>query len=259
MKSPLVWVGAKAWHVEAVAKMFHGSGARRLVEPFAGGASISLGVAPGFGWLNDKNQSLINFYRWLRKPGWSFNIAKDRTGYYDVRAGFNLERKANPNSLRHAQLFYYLNRHAFNGLWRVNQSGDFNVPPRPGFGEADAPDADGFRAVADKWILTVDDYEYPISECNEPDDFIYADPPYDDGFCDYADGGFTWDDQEHLARLLCVHPGPVVLMNKGTARVRDLYERCNFRITEVTSGQSFHRSQGRTDAVPEIQATLNIG
>ena len=54
-----------------------------------------------------------------------------------------------------------------------------------------------------------------------PSDFIYADPPYDDGFPQYSEGGFGWDDQVRLAEWLVRHPGPVLLSNKATGRIME--------------------------------------
>ena len=58
----------------------------------------------------------------------------------------------------------------------------------------------------------------------QPDDFIYADPPYDVEFVSYSQQGFNWDDQVRLADWLAKHPGPVVLSNQATERVVQLYE-----------------------------------
>lgn len=52
----------------------------------------------------------------------------------------------------------------------------------------------------------------------EPDDFVYADPPYDVGFTTYSPGGLTWEDQERSAELLEKHKGPVLLSNQATRR-----------------------------------------
>lgn len=62
----------------------------------------------------------------------------------------------------------------------------------------------------------------------KPDDFIYADPPYDVEFRQYAKEGFEWPEQVRLAEWLAHHPGPVVLSNQGTDRVIDLYRECGF-------------------------------
>ena len=63
-----------------------------------------------------------------------------------------------------------------------------------------------------------------------PDDFVYADPPYDVEFTSYAKEGFTWDDQVRLAEWLAKHPGPVVLSNQATERVVRLYTELGFTL-----------------------------
>src|SRR5207248_11120739 len=92
-----------------------------------------------------------------------------------------------------AALFYYLNRTGFNGLCRFNRSGEFNVPfgryTRIGYTQ----DFTAYSAVFADWTFTNTDVEMvPV----ERGDFVYADPPYDVEFTQYAKDGFTWDDQE---------------------------------------------------------------
>ena len=65
----------------------------------------------------------------------------------------------------------------------------------------------------------------------EPDDFVYADPPYDVEFTQYPRNGFTWEDQERTAALLAKHPGPVVLVNQATSRIQKLYRGLGFDLT----------------------------
>ncbi len=63
----------------------------------------------------------------------------------------------------------------------------------------------------------------------DPHDFIYADPPYDVEFTQYAKEGFVWQDQVRLAEWLASHPGPVVLSNQATERIVGLYKKLGFK------------------------------
>ena len=63
-----------------------------------------------------------------------------------------------------------------------------------------------------------------------PDDFIYADPPYDVEFTEYANDGFSWEDQVRLTRWLAHHPRPVVAYNQATARIVQRYEDLGFEL-----------------------------
>ena len=69
------------------------------------------------------------------------------------------------------------------------------------------------------------------SRCRStPDDFVYADPPYDVQFTQYSRGGFGWDDQVRVAKWLSTHPGPVVLSNQATPRIVKLYRSLGFSL-----------------------------
>jgi DNA adenine methylase len=256
VKAPLVWAGAKAWHAPMVAPLWVAAGRPRIVEPFAGGLSVSLALEAPRVLANDANPHLINFYEQLRGPRW-LGITHGRSRYFELRALFNatVAHDSRYQDSTRAELFYYLNRHAFNGLWRVNRRGQFNVPPRPGDAPTPAPDVAAFRRVTRDWTFA--------STCWrqvdwQPGDFIYADPPYDDGWTGYTEAGFAWRMQEQLARELALHPGPVVLMNKATRRIVDLYLSLGFHCTLLDSKQAFQRSQGRTDTVKEVMATLAL-
>ncbi len=149
--------------------------------------------------------------------------------FYRNRKRFNqLIADSQSKSTEAAQLFYYLNRTCFNGLCRFNKSGEFNVP----FGTHKAityvRDFSQFRGVFKKWAFTNRDIE---SMEIRPNDFIYADPPYDVEFTTYSAGGFSWDDQVRTAEWLAVHPGPVVLSNQATNRIVELYKKLGFAIT----------------------------
>src|SRR5204863_3946664 len=118
-----------------------------------------------------------------------------------------------------ASLFYFLNRTGFNGLCRFNRSGEFNVP----FGRyariSYTKDFLPYRDVLADWTFTTGDLEaVPLNRS----DFVYADPPYDVEFTTYAQGGFSWDDQQRTAEWLAKHRGPVVLVNQATPRIEKL-------------------------------------
>ena len=105
---------------------------RRLVEPFCGGLAIALGLRPERALLNDANPHLMNFYAWIKK-GLVASIAmeNDEKLFYRHRDRFNeLIRAGKAHSKESAELFYYMNRTAYNGLCRFNSRGEFNTPVR---------------------------------------------------------------------------------------------------------------------------------
>jgi DNA adenine methylase len=82
----------------------------------------------------------------------------------------------------------------------------------------------------------------------EPDDFVYADPPYDVEFTTYSAGGFSWDDQERTAKFLAAHRGPVVISNQATPRVIDLYDRLGFELKYLDGPRRISCTGDRTAA-----------
>lgn len=261
MKPLLKWAGAKRWHVPTVERLYAAQtreGLRRVVELFAGSAAISFALAPLRCHLNDANPHLINFYREVqaRLDFDGFDLSSSESLYYDYRAILNKRiREGACADRRCAQLFYYLNHHGFNGLFRVNKRGEYNVPFAAGR-SAHAFDADEYRNLFTcGWTLSNDDFADVLLE---PDDFVYADPPYDSVFTDYTEDGWTRDRSEELATMLRFHPGPVILMNSGTPFILELYQDLGYTVTLVESGQRMQQSRGRTDVIPEVMAT-NFG
>ena len=90
-----------------------------------------------------------------------------------------------------------------------------------------------------------------------PKDFIYADPPYDVQFREYASDGFDWDAQERLAAWLARHPGPVVASNQATDRIVELYRGLGYKVEFLDGPRKISRTGDRSPA-REILATRNI-
>ncbi len=229
---------------------------RRLVEPFAGGLAVALGLLPRVALLNDVNPHLINFYRWL-KAGFVVDerFENEEGAYYRGRERFNaLVSSGRSDSAEAAGLFYYLNRTAYNGLCRFNRSGGFNVP----FGRYRTIryryDFRDYRAVFEGWEFTNTHFK---DMSLAPDDFVYADPPYDVDFTTYSKGGFDWDDQEAAALWLSAHPGPVILSNQATGRVLRLYRKLGFKTHIHPAPRRISCTGDRTPA-QEVLATRNL-
>lgn len=253
---PLKWAGGKRWQVPHLQPLWAPHSQRRLVEPFCGGLAITLALAPRRALVNDANPHVINFYRWLQK-GLTIDLPmeNDEALFYRHRDRFNRLLSAGKAATREAAgLFYYLNRTGFNGLCRFNRSGEFNVP----FGRytriAYRRDFTGYREVFADWEITNTDVEaVPIGG----QDFVYADPPYDVEFTQYAKDGFTWADQERTARWLARHKGPVVLVNQATSRIEALYRTLGYAVGFLNAPRRISCTGDRTPA-REIIATRNL-
>ena len=257
LRPPLKWAGGKRWQVPYLRPIWKShAAARRLVEPFCGGLAVTLGLLPDRALLNDANPHLINFYRWLKKGlRVDLEMENDESVFYRHRERFNdLLARGKGDRREAAGLFYYLNRTGFNGLCRFNQSGEFNVPfgryVRIGY----THDFTRYREVFACWTLTNDDLE---AVALERDDFVYADPPYDVEFTQYARGGFSWEDQERTAAWLAKHRGPVVLVNQATPRIEALYRKLGFAVQFLNAPRRISCTGDRTPA-REIMGTRNM-
>jgi DNA adenine methylase len=253
---PLKWAGGKRWQVPRLELLWRPHAKRRLVEPFCGGLAVTLGLRPERALLNDINPHLVNFYRWLKR-GLQIDVRLERSSevFYDHRARFNaLVRNGQHESREAAALFYYLNRTGYNGLCRFNSHGEFNVPLGRYTRIAYITDFNAYRSLLASWEFCLGDFEgLPIV----PDDFIYADPPYDVEFTKYAKEGFGWEDQVRTARWLARHQGPVVLVNQATKRICALYRDLGFRIEFVSAPRRISCSGDRTPA-REVVALRNL-
>ena len=256
---PLKWAGGKRWLVPALLSYWDAHRSRRLVEPFAGGLAVTLGLLPRRALLNDANPHLVAFYRWLQRgldvSRTDVDLANDRLVYARNRAIFNeLISSGNGETAQAAALFYYLNRTGYNGLCRFNGKGFFNVP----FGRYKRipyrRDFSAYREALSAYEFTCGDFaEIAVAK----DDFLYADPPYDVEFTSYSAGGFTWDDQQRLAEWLASHPGPVVASNQATPRICKLYRRLGFSVRKLAAPRRISCDGNRDDA-EEMLASRNL-
>ncbi len=139
-------------------------------------------------------------------------------------------------------------------MCRFNRAGEFNVP----FGRYAriryTRDFTAYAALFAEWTFTCSDVEaVPL----EAGDFVYADPPYDVEFTQYAKGGFSWEDQERTAVWLAKHRGPVVLVNQATDRVEKLYRQLGYAVQFLEAPRRISCTGDRTPA-REIMGTRNV-
>lgn len=253
---PLKWAGGKRWQLPHIQPLWERNRWRRLVEPFCGGLSITLGLMPERALLNDINPHLINFYRWLKR-GLSMDLplVNSELRYYAHRRRFNKRlQQGRGDTAEAAALFYYLNRTGYNGLCRFNRSGQFNVP----FGKhrtiAYRQEFHAYKSVFRGWELRATDFERLRIEDS---DFIYADPPYDVEFTQYSKDGFDWEQQIRVAQWLAKHNGPVVLSNQATSRIVALYKSLGYALVFHDAPRRISCNGDRTPA-KEVLALRNL-
>lgn len=253
---PLKWAGGKRWQLPHLKKYWEPEKHRRLVEPFSGGLAVTLGLLPERALLNDINPHLINFYRWLKRGlNVSIEMSNNRTRFYRNRKRFNeLLGSGKATTKEAASLFYYLNRTGYNGLCRFNQSGEFNVP----FGKYATINYKrsflAYKALLANWEFANTAFDRLMLE---PDDFVYADPPYDVEFTQYAKDGFGWNDQVRIAEWLSKHSGLVVLSNQATKRIIELYSDLGYTLVYLRAPRRISCTGDRTPAA-EVLALLNL-
>lgn len=219
---------------------------RRYVEPFFGAGSLFLATAPQVAVLADANAPLIETYRRIQtEPGSVSKHLEELKGYLSptayirTRTAYNRGR---PSALQAAR-FVYLNRTCFNGVFRVNTDGEFNVPRgnrvSPWF-----PDADVLVALSrslSKAKLFASDFAMTLKLVTSTD-FLYLDPPYPAlshtaNFSRYTVDRFDWEQQELLAqsaRRLADTGAAVMISNADTPRIRRLYKGFTIRSLPAT-------------------------
>jgi DNA adenine methylase len=256
LSPPLKWAGGKRWLIPHLLSIWAANTRHRLVEPFCGGLAIALGLLPRRALLNDINPHAINFYRHLKRGlVTDIEMKNNKLLYYKYRVRFNkLVGTKGVNSPEAAQLFYYLNRTGYNGLCRFNRQGQLNVP----FGKHTninyEQDFLPYSEVLKPWNFSCLDFEK--LDINSAD-FVYADPPYDVEFTQYAKQKFSWEDQERLALWLTKHRGPVVLSNAATPRIVKLYRKLGYKLRFLPAPRMISCDGDRSKAM-EVLATRGL-
>jgi DNA adenine methylase len=238
----LKWAGGKASLLPELMKHIPGR-VRRYHEPFVGGGAMFFAVAPRRAVLSDANGELIHCWRQVRDDVHAVLDALSEHVY--DRARFEAVRALDPVRLpaaERAARFIYLNKTCFNGLWRVNRAGRFNVP----FGRYKNPTFHdpGLLLRASRALRDVQIHRAPFEIALQraaPGDFVYLDPPYDPvsqtaSFTSYTRDAFTWADQERLAAecaSLDRRGVRFLLSNSATPRIRALYRAFEQRLVRA--------------------------
>jgi len=238
----LKWPGGKRWFVARHPDYFP-CNYGRYIEPFLGGGAVFFFLRPKSAILGDINPELIATYEAVRDA--SREVAQLLTEYQSVhskRHYYSLRGQEPKSREAVAARMIYLNRTCFNGIYRVNLAGEFNVPK--GTKKAVLLETDDFPGAAKllkKAELRHADFESIIDEAKEGD-FVFADPPYTvrhnvNGFVKYNETLFSWDDQVRLADALHRAGGrgvKILSTNANHDSVRSLYRDRNFVLTTTS-------------------------
>lgn len=270
-KDPLVapvlkWVGGKRQLLNEIKKHIPEK-FTTYYEPFLGGGAVLFFLQPERAVVNDISEELMNVYTVIRD-----NIEEliedlkkhrnDREYYYEIRElDRDKEKYSRLSNVRKASRIIYLNKTCYNGLFRVNQQGEFNSP----FGRYKNPNIvneETLRAVSNyfkraKITFRCGDFEDAVKGIREGS-FVYFDPPYDPvsdsaNFTGYDKGGFGRDEQIRLKKLcdkLNSRNIKFLLSNSATDFILDLYR--DYNITIVQAKRAVNSKGDRRGEVNEV-------
>lgn len=235
----LKWVGGKRSVLpELTARMPQTY--RAYCEPFLGGGALFFSMRPATAYLSDLNFYLALAYQAVRDDverlisALKVHELKHNKEYY-LKARLRIAKESDPTKI--GALLIYLNKTCYNGLFRVNQSGAFNVP----MGSYTAPkilDEGNLRACSKALQGIVIDQRPFWQTAVEKRNFYYLDPPYHKTFSSFDSIGFDDKDHERLSvfcRELDAAGCYFMLSNSDTPFIRKLYE--NFGIEQVEAGR----------------------
>ncbi|OMD83445.1 DNA methyltransferase [Paenibacillus odorifer] len=262
----LKWAGGKRWFTQRYARMFP-QNFNLYIEPFLGGGSVFFHLKPQQALLGDLNEDLINAYSCIRDD-WEpiTNLLVQHQLNHCVDYYYHMRETIPTNLCERAARLIYLNRTCFNGIYRVNRQGMFNVPK--GTKDSVVFETDDFEKMSITLLnaeLRTSDFEPLIEEANHGD-FIFADPPYtvrhnQNGFIKYNENLFSWNDQIRLAAALrrAYDRGAIILSSNANHHlVRELYEDQGFNIETVSRYSSISADPSKRKQYEEIIISANI-
>ena len=267
----LKWAGGKRQLLSEITALFPIS-YEAYHEPFVGGGAVFFHQGPDDGTINDLNTRLTTFYEIVRDQPDAL-IAENKTHehteeyYYDARSEFNTlltqSTLTQDERVREASLLLYLNRTCFNGLYRENSDGEFNVS----FGRYSNPDwvqeqriRKASRVLQDTVVFNTD-FSYVVDEASSGD-LVYFDPPYEPvsktaDFNSYQAAGFDREDQRRLRDVVIelTEMGVSVILSNSPP-VTELYEGYDaFSVRYVDATRAINSDASSRGEVSEVLIT----
>lgn len=262
----LKWVGGKRQLLDIITPLIP-KGYTAYCEPFVGGGAVLFDIQPKKAFVNDINQDLILVYKVIKDNVDELiselsEFKNEAESFYDVRDWDRDKKKYEAlTDIKRAARIIYLNKTCFNGLYRVNNAGEFNSP----FGNYKNPNivnAPVLRAVnsyfneADIKFSNVD-YAEVLKNITKGT-FVYLDPPYDpvsetSNFTGYSRGGFTTDDQIRLRECcdkLNEKGVKFMLSNSATEFIKEQY--ANYHIKIVKAKRSINSVASKRGDIDEV-------
>lgn len=264
---PIVkWVGGKRQLLNEIEKYIPKK-ISTYYEPFVGGAAVLFHIQPKSAVINDLNSDLISTYTVVKDDVLALIDSLDKHEnnseyFYNIR---DLDRDKEDYKkltvLEKASRLIYLNKTCYNGLFRVNSSGQFNTP----FGNYKKPNIvnEAVLKAVNKYFKEADvkmlsgDFEIAVQTATSGD-FVYFDPPYDpvsdtSNFTGYNEGGFNREEQKRLKKLcdsLNEKGVKFLLSNSATEFIKDLYS--DYKIDYVKAKRSINSNGNKRGEVDEV-------
>lgn len=257
MKPFVKWLGGKRQLLERLQERMPQS-YERYYEPFIGGGALLFNVQPKYAVINDVNEQLLNVYRQLKVNSelvisilYEYDkVECNSEYYYKMRDFYNRKIEYHILDVECAALMIWINKHCFNGLYRVNSKGLFNVPYNQKVKGA-SMDENNLRNIgaflkSNNIEIRKGDFEVACKDVKFGD-FVYFDSPYvpiseTASFTDYTKEGFSYEDHCRLAQL-CKRLNSigvkVMLSNHNVPLIYELYS--GFRIERVDVRRSINR------------------
>ncbi|WP_298277862.1 DNA adenine methylase [Ferroplasma sp.] len=267
-KPILKWAGGKRQLLPVLLKNIPNK-FNTYYEPFIGGAALLISLYSlnkiNNAVISDTNRDLYNLYRTIREEPQelidelnNLKFKNSSDDYYKARLLFN----STEDSVRRSAILIYLNRHGYNGLYRVNSNNKFNVP----FGKYSNPGMPSpgnimaLSNILQSCTVMNSDFEAAVMNAVRGD-FVYFDPPYmplskTSYFTGYTHSGFDERDQERLSRTFkeLSRKGVYVMeSNSSTELIRELYK--DFYLIEVDARRNINSVGTKRDAVKELIIT----
>lgn len=261
IKPILKWAGGKT-QLLSVLKSNLPESFNTYYEPFIGGASLLLSVQPDKAVINDINPQLINLYKTIRNSPNSFlsiikemdSISCTKEIYLALRDRYNEKIKNNVQDVECAALMVWINKHCFNGLYRVNNKGLFNVPYNNKI-KGDSCNIENIHSISTYFNsieLTILNTDFEKAcESVQRGDFVYFDSPYipeseTANFTSYSSIGFSLDDHKRLSELfkrLDSIGAKLLLSNNDIPLIYKLYP--NYNIIPIDAKRMINRDANK--------------
>ena len=265
IKPFLKWAGGKRWLTNNFQHILPQK-FNKYLEPFLGSGAVFFHLKPSSAILGDKNIELIETYATIQSDWdgvWKKLKAHQRNHSYNYY--YKIRESSPKNPITRASRFIYLNRTCFNGLYRVNKNGKFNVPK--GTKDKVVFADDNFELISNtlkNCKLISGDFEELVSFAADGD-LLYVDPPYtvkhnNNNFIKYNETIFSWKDQLRLAESLYKAKNKgvkIIVSNADSISIRNLYKDFG-RITKLKRASILAANSINRHTTTELLISNNV-